>query len=1748
MGNIVKSKLSNLIALWMTVVILMSALTPISGGLGIGVAEAAGEPTFLYQDGFENGLGDWTSIYGTPSTSAVRTHNGANSYAMNEDRDGLQRFWSSPLQGVAVIWFYDNAADLSLQAAAFADQSATNVALGVMGSTSTDHYVYRIGPAFAVSNVERSTGWHSFVFDYTSGTDVKLYIDRKLVAQSDLVTALNRISFGDLWGGHTSTGAYFDDVSIQSTLPWEPVQRTSIPPAAVPDLWLNEEFEDGFIHWTSKHGSPTADNAIFRGGAASYKLDEDKDAIEFRVAAAQNKVAVVWMYDDLVSSPRAMAFADTYGSALSIIGLGLNAELSTDNYVYRVGTQESVSSVSRTAGWHCLVFDYRSGSGVTLYIDSTLVAASTAETAVKRIAVGDYWEDGRSGGVRFDDITLQDWLPGETPKVAAAANLKFNDSFENGFNNWSTMAGSPSTSTAHARSGSRSYTLDQDSDVIQLMLSTTANRAVTVWFYDDAADTSAQAMTFVDGNASNVALGVNTPTSTNQYVYRLAGVYTASGVERTSGWHSFGFDYRSGNEVTLYIDGVAVTASTAETSFKRIALGDYWSGSSGAFYYDDITIDDRFYWETTGSPSTTWFSEDFEQGAAAWTKLHGTPVVTPDRAYTGIRSYVLDEDLDALEHTLPEAIQQTAIIRFYDSGAGDSQAMVYADGLLAEVGLGLNTAVSAHEYVYQIGALTATTGVARTAGWHSLGFDYRSGTGVMLYIDGNAVAYSEEETSLQRIALGDFLSGVASDAAFDAVQIGEYLPWETFLESFEQGFDSWTTLGGTATSSSVQAHSGNSSYVIDQDVDVIQRSFPAALNKTVLVWFYDDAEDNSASVMAFADGSSAAVALGVNTATSTGQYVYRIGGVYSATGVTRTTGWHSFGFDYRSGTGVQLFIDGMQVADKTEEKSFKRISLGDYWTGSSATVYFDDVRISDYFPWEESTAPSAPSAASVADTFGFETEGAWSSEAFLLDTNPTFNEAELLVSQTGSLSELNGGVKLSTAYVQQGTYSGRWANHPYYPTIATRNVPPNWSQYNTVSFSIYSEVATNESVSMLVFSDNPATSWKEFYSYTFQVDWTGWKMFELPFAAFMAYGDPAGWNSVQAIYYSAKVFDAQPNPNTVLYLDDISLHDRSAGELETLLAKSITTPEDIVHYYVRYPEGSGFENMRLDDYLLYVNNTLEYPTASSGRQLELAAENESLMLKYGSATSAVYTPEQFVDTRIRIGTAHDIVIDESVMNHVYSELSTAAPAPISYEPYWKTERALYGYYPKFNPSQVSIAPDGSRYLKIGNSRIEVYNEEKDQWLALDIEPVYERYVTEELGWSEFRHRDDGAFNDVNIRFDNDGGAYILAVIQRILNDGSRGEFAGLLLYSNDHLKSWQVYNLPHPFAKFENVEANNREALDRPPVITMHNGFPDMNNQGAYLLLPAKNVDGTLDLSEYIKYAEGVIDTSPKHSGDSNIALTRGGKVYLVYGVMELENAPPIPANHPAESVSWTKGATTYYSKNGVPAYVVSYDLTTRQLSSPVFVGFGGRAIDNHNWPVLSVDSEGTLHAFINGHHDPVMYATSTSPEDISSWSTPEMIGTAISYASTVIDADDTVYLISRDSARNYKFDLTLHRKKAGQAWEPVMFLIQRNRAFYEVWNHKLSLDPYTGKLYLTYYSQSRQVQVFKDEYDALQYMWPDRQRLIDPAGINTPVGAANAAVKKYQMLNPKPSEPVTLVSDDGGDTWHLAVTEDITD
>jgi len=702
-------------------------------------------------------------------------------------------------------------------------------------------------------------------------------------------------------------------------------------------------------------------------------------------------------------------------------------------------------------------------------------------------------------------------------------------------------------------------------------------------------------------------------------------------------------------------------------------------------------------------------------------------------------------------------------------------------------------------------------------------------------------------------------------------------------------------------------------------------------------------------------------------------------------------------------------------------------------------------------------SPSARADSDCWKSMDFEVEGAWLTAPNLLDE---FNEQDLLATRVIPFERLAGGVELSRAHVKSGRFSGRWSDHPRYPTIHTTRVPGDWSRFKALTFWVHSEKKTGEAITLAVKSDGDKTAWQDYFIHTFKVDWTGWRKFAVCFSDFERYGEPAGWNKIDAVYFFTKIFDRQPNPYTVLYIDDMKLDENEAP--------------------------------------------------SAGKD-EPAAKRE------GRLQCREQVPK----------------FDPAVLNHPYPEVRGDRPvtAPIRYEPYFKAERALYGYYPRFQPGFVSFSPQGRAYIQYGAYIIETLGED-GRWTYRNLlDDVIEPYAREKLKFAALGVCNTGQTNDASIRFDKDGDAYMLCYIWDTTKDWRSRR--GLLLHSRDGLKTWKVYELPCYMARFEKFVGHNRDCLDRPPVILLSRYFAPTTNS---LLIPEKQPDGSLVIPEPVKVADGAIPFVP-HSGEANNAVTHGGKVFLVYGLLKV-----LPGHE---------------DKDGVPAYAVTYDIETRTLSKPVLVGFGGiTAKDNHNWPSIAVDGKGILHVIINGHHNPFVYVRSTKPYDITAWTKPETVARGTSYGGLLCDKDDTLYVVTRNSYPGYYFRLSLHRKKAGRPWEEPRHLVIPFKPYYKIWYHKLTIDPATGRLFLSYYSQSGCVCLFKDEFLAYTYIWPDREKPFItsawPAGRHAgeqvpriPIGTCRTRQRKYQHYLTRPSEMTILVSEDAGETWHLATTED---
>ncbi|MFI1092603.1 hypothetical protein [Streptomyces sp. NPDC020917] len=348
----------------------------------------------VFFDGFENGTSNWTSGAGLPVPSGQRSHSGKSAFVTDDNRDYIYRDFGAGTHKKVSMWFFDNGSK-TVQAMGRVDNGpasdgTTSRSLGV-STSSAGFYVYRIGTTITPTTVPRTNGWHEFMWDYTSGTKLDMYIDGTLVVSDPSITSFTTVAMGNWWSG--AGLYYFDDVDVYD------------------DSAVVENFEHGLGAWTVDKGTPSTTTAPLSRGL-SYTTSGRTSVIS-RSFPGQNKVATVEFYDNAADRDlQTMARADAtpWSDPTGWRGIGVNTRVSPTKYVIRVGTASMATTVTRTTGWHKLEWDYSSGTHLDMYIDGVLVTPSggvAGVTGFHQIALGNWQAGGRSGTTYFDDVTVE---------------------------------------------------------------------------------------------------------------------------------------------------------------------------------------------------------------------------------------------------------------------------------------------------------------------------------------------------------------------------------------------------------------------------------------------------------------------------------------------------------------------------------------------------------------------------------------------------------------------------------------------------------------------------------------------------------------------------------------------------------------------------------------------------------------------------------------------------------------------------------------------------------------------------------------------------------------------------------------------------------------------------------------------------------------------------------------------------------------------------------------------------------------------------------------------------------------------------------------------------------------------------------------------------------------------------------------------------------------------------------------------
>lgn len=198
--------------------------------------------------------------------------------------------------------------------------------------------------------------------------------------------------------------------------------------------------------------------------------------------------------------------------------------------------------------------------------------------------------------------------------LPAISGAWFSDAFDGAAldtTKWTFSGSEPRLTSEFAAEGPeglhRALEIDSDSSpdgqkpVVTRPFSAAVNKVVTMRFFDRqngslAPYTSGMPISStvtsiprVDkGGANAVGIGVDTAVSASRYVTQLGSTVAATSVPRTYGWHELKWDYSSGTDVKVSIDGVQVL-STAATGFTQIQLG--MPNGKGVTYFDRVVVE-----------------------------------------------------------------------------------------------------------------------------------------------------------------------------------------------------------------------------------------------------------------------------------------------------------------------------------------------------------------------------------------------------------------------------------------------------------------------------------------------------------------------------------------------------------------------------------------------------------------------------------------------------------------------------------------------------------------------------------------------------------------------------------------------------------------------------------------------------------------------------------------------------------------------------------------------------------------------------------------------------------------------------------------------------------------------------------------------------------------------------------------------------------------------------------------------------
>ena len=165
------------------------------------------------KEDFEDGLGSFIGGHPTDTTGAALTTSSAQAYNGSSSLEIKGRGFAYTKAGdnkVFRVMFYDDAAATDTSAVMIAGDYILGFTCTSGGPSKTE-YVYRQASDWASTGIERSTGWHEFIIDFSNEGRVDLYIDGgRVKSYTANVSKIDNVILCNSWNDTGKTAAYAD--------------------------------------------------------------------------------------------------------------------------------------------------------------------------------------------------------------------------------------------------------------------------------------------------------------------------------------------------------------------------------------------------------------------------------------------------------------------------------------------------------------------------------------------------------------------------------------------------------------------------------------------------------------------------------------------------------------------------------------------------------------------------------------------------------------------------------------------------------------------------------------------------------------------------------------------------------------------------------------------------------------------------------------------------------------------------------------------------------------------------------------------------------------------------------------------------------------------------------------------------------------------------------------------------------------------------------------------------------------------------------------------------------------------------------------------------------------------------------------------------------------------------------------------------------------------------------------------------